>query len=274
MGKTMNHLLMRDVCKALDVNAIESLDLSNQELDDEGMVLLSRSFKRNSSLISLNLSNTSLGPGGISILCQSLSSLHTLILANNRIGNEGLRILCDSSLIRGIKILDLSNNSISSSSASRLAKADVTTSQLEQLSLQNNFIGADGIKHIAASFSSDTAESALLSLHLQGNPGGHLASKHIVKMMRNNTRLLNVTIDCDSSNRNLIRYYLELNRYGRVCLRSYNLEPPLWPKILAKTGRQPDLLHTIICGRPEVFCTTYGWAGCAYAHLLLSTILS
>ena len=104
------------------------LDLHDNKLGPEGAVALAPAIAGSSSITSLDLSYNELGAKGANVLASGISangSLAKLLIGDNMLGDEGVTMLCDA--IRESKV-----------------------SKVQELDLNYNRIGYDGVKAIAA----------------------------------------------------------------------------------------------------------------------------
>jgi hypothetical protein len=90
----------KEIVSILEVNEkIAHLDLSKNNLHDEGMVLLMKSICQNDSIVHLNLSQNSISPDGAAKMFKYLSTNHALIsldfsnnenIQKNKLGKKSL----------------------------------------------------------------------------------------------------------------------------------------------------------------------------------------
>jgi Leucine-rich repeat (LRR) protein len=143
-----------------DMNFITSLDLSGNNIGDEG----TKNLSSLSSLITLNLSDNDIGDSDAKHL-SSLSSLTTLNLYGNNIGAEGTKHL---SSLSSLTTLNLSFNNIGAEGAKNLS----SLSSLTTLDLWNNNIGDSGAKNLSSL-------SSLTTLDLRNNKIGAEGAKNL-----------------------------------------------------------------------------------------------
>jgi hypothetical protein len=109
---------MKALAEALKVNtSIKYIDLSCNQIGNEGMKKLSEAIKVNSSIKYISLFNNKIGSEGMVSLAEALkvnTSITNIFLYDNQIGPEGLKILIDALqynyIIEYIGIYDNSGN--------------------------------------------------------------------------------------------------------------------------------------------------------------------
>ena len=128
--------------------SIRGLDLSNNEIADDGAKALAASFMESRNLEQLNLGGNKIGNLGVTELATSLkvcSGLCLLNLSQNQITDEGIKSLslalkCCSQL----NCLDLSATSFSLSGAEKLAASLESLIQMKKLLLRGISVSNDG----------------------------------------------------------------------------------------------------------------------------------
>ena len=166
----------------------EVLDLSNQEIDDDGAEALADALSENSDVKKVNLYNNQIGDTGAGKL--SVLSLSELNLSENNIRSEGARSLSKSK----IEFLDLSCNAIGPVGAGHFsnsefikrlslsecetgsdgAKKVLQNTEITILDLSTNDIDDDGVKEISEN-------SKIVSLKLSQNKITHIGAENITK---------------------------------------------------------------------------------------------
>jgi len=128
------------------------LDLSDNDLGDEGCAILSEVLKFNRSIHTLKLADNDISDVGLSEIVQSLRSnttLRHLNLSGNQISDQGVEALCNILPESSLKTLDLSSNRIADGGA--VSVAMLLTSNivgLENVQLDNNRIGESGVTEL------------------------------------------------------------------------------------------------------------------------------
>ncbi|CAG9315029.1 PPP1R37_5 [Blepharisma stoltei] len=121
------------------------LNIAGTSIGTEGFEYIIEGLKNNRSLVSLSISNNSLGPNLMEKFSQSIvnSNLQILDLSSNQIGNEGSEKI--GNMIMGayngacpVKTLNLSKNDISTRGASYIFSSLRRNSTLKTLNLGNN----------------------------------------------------------------------------------------------------------------------------------------
>mmetsp|Transcript_3109 Transcript_3109/g.4271 ORF Transcript_3109/g.4271 Transcript_3109/m.4271 type:complete len:272 (-) Transcript_3109:1924-2739(-) len=240
--------------------SLRKLDLSNYQIGDDNGYRLGQALIQNTHIETLNLNSNRLGLRTAQALVDVIRvhpTLRVLSLNNNWLRDEGC-VLLASSLTNSIRhpsqskleVLNLSNNHIGCMGAIAMATTlcNNNDNQLKQLSLDDNFCGAEGCQALAKSLSEN---STLEQLTLKGNYGGHLSAKSFLQSLKTNCTIYRLSLDCSISCRRQLEYWLFFNRFGKRALAS-ELASSLWPLVLEKSAGKAHLMHPLIEGRPEV----------------------
>ena len=107
------------------VSELETLDLRNNDLNDEAVIALSQSEKLK-SLVSLDLSKNNISDAGAQALAGSknFERLKKLNLNFNRIGDEGARAIAESPRLANLESLKLGQNKIGTEGARALNESE------------------------------------------------------------------------------------------------------------------------------------------------------
>lgn len=188
---------------------LQELDLGFNCLGDAGADRLASAISMGSAgalpnLEKLCLAFNLLTPDGAKHLATALSSsgcgLRYLDLSDNAVGASGAAHLADALVAqqqrsegqeassRHLQELCLSNAEISIAGAASIAKALLQGSLLSALALQDNGIGPDGAKHLAAALRSDSG-AMIRSLNLWHNSLGDEGVAHLAEPLRENSSL-------------------------------------------------------------------------------------
>eukprot|EP00435_Cladocopium_sp_Y103_P073598 s374_g44.t1 len=136
------------VAQALKHTATEELQLSGNEIGDDGAQALGDGLKENKSLVLLLLENNSIGDAGAQALGEGLKenrSLEKLDLNSNSSGDAGAQALGESlKENRSLLELCLDNNRIGYAGAQALGEGLKENRSLEKLFLNSNSIGDAG----------------------------------------------------------------------------------------------------------------------------------
>jgi len=131
---------------------VTELNVNGTEIGDKGLISLSKSFEKISTLRSLDLRWNGIGRKGIGPLALSLlkdnkdNALQILYLDGNRIGDEGAACLAEvlQSNLCNLKQLKLQKSNISDKGAEILAESLRENTSLETIDLKYNNIGHKG----------------------------------------------------------------------------------------------------------------------------------
>jgi len=176
------------LCKALSSNMqLVTLDLSNTDLGPKAVEMLNQILKSNTSLKTLKLVATGLGESGAD-LAETLrvnKSLATVDLSHNDIGDNGGRKIARA-LAENMSISKLSLNDVQLSKVGPFFKALQNNLVLRDLSLRGNRLGADGAAALAKLIKLNTT---LRSLDVSNCQLGALGAKWLAKNLQTNTTL-------------------------------------------------------------------------------------
>lgn len=146
---------------------LQELNLSRNQIGDQGLIELAHALKVNASLRVLNLSNNQIREGGIPEFVISLSlnySLQDLCLSINKINNSGLSAL--SGFLRDnktLKVLDISRNQFSDGGFIDFAKGLAQNKGITTLNLQKNKDVTDefGLRELAYALETNSSLSII-----------------------------------------------------------------------------------------------------------------
>ena len=167
-----------------DVNVLHKLNLSDNNITDNGVCSLVKALNHKASPRALNLSRNCISNDGITVLAHALTgytAVEHLNLSYNSIDDEGAAIIVESLHNQTLSDLNLSSNNITDVGAASIAKGLSPTSHLRRLNLSNNYITDDGAMALAQAFC-HTAE--LKVLNLSANNGiGEEGTNHLVQAL-------------------------------------------------------------------------------------------
>ncbi len=144
---------VRELFEALKKNiALKRLDLSYNNIGDEGARLLAEALKTNTALISFNLDGNEIGPESARLLAVALEKNTALISLNlrfNNIGAEGAeRLAAALEKNTALEALDLRNNNIGAEGAEHLIKLLERSPFLQEVNLSNNSVSQQQLLEI------------------------------------------------------------------------------------------------------------------------------
>lgn len=198
--------------------SLETLDLRNNQMDDEVAIALA------------------------SALSSSPNTIRHVILSFNTIANEGAIALAEALNSSQLISLDLSHNvAIDDAAVGALCRALETNTQLKELNLHGCNISNTGIECLLECLK-------LSNFSLQRV---HLTSRRPIRHDREATTTISTTMDqsTQEERRALLQqleYWLSLNRAGRqlVVQRGEQGEVPvaLWPRVFARESKPNTVL--------------------------------
>ncbi len=170
------------VARSSNLHRLRTLLVRNNRLDRSGLEALARSELR---LRELDLSENDLGAEGAEALAQGgLRELQSLVLSSCRIGPDGAAILAVSSLLAGLRVLDLRANALGPGGTAALAVSR-GLEHLQRLVLAQNNIGRQGLQLVLSAPGLESlAELDLSSNGLGPNGAMSLAASPLGRRLR------------------------------------------------------------------------------------------
>ena len=161
---------------------LDRLDMSNNDLGDEGTTQLTRAILKRSEihLVDLRLSSNSIGSGGIETIMNKLlqHNLVSLALDKNSIGDQGCQLVAASlQSMPSLARLNLGFNQIGSRGITSLMRSLVTCKSITYLGLSGNILRISGAIALAFTLSQ---HPRLEELDLDNCCLGQAAQCHIV----------------------------------------------------------------------------------------------
>jgi hypothetical protein len=173
-------------------HTVTHLNLSDNNIGDEGVIHLSLALEFHRQLKILELSFNGITAIGMRALVMSLrdyESLQKLSLDNNKIG-DGIRMLAHVMSTMQLEYLNLGFNEIPTEGMLEIIKSVCTTSKLHTFTLSGNSVNVDVAK-VLASFLLNS--KSLRYLHLDHSCLSPLCEKHIASAVASNKHsVLNV----------------------------------------------------------------------------------
>ena len=177
---------------------IERLSLSNNNLNDDGVMKIAQSLCKHSKLKSFNLRCNNITEKSAEALASIISSntgLEELYLGNNLLQLGVIKISTALKNISSLKVLDLNNNNIPDQVSDELAAAIRANNSLEKLWLSNNHLGLSTVMIVNALKKLSLLKE--LAINVNENRSKRLA-KSISSVISNN-KLMETLLLNDSS---------------------------------------------------------------------------
>lgn len=241
-----------ETCRRLRENdpTLTIVNLCQRHLDNDGAFLLSSSLQTtNAPLVVMILTGNLIGDRGAMRLAQALpKSVKYLYLGKNQIGSEGAAAL---SRLTQLQVLDLHYNAIGCDGATHLATDLLPHSKLQSLILKGNDIHDEGLKRLAIALRTNTS---LQSLDLSENTCScsDTVYKEFKITFQINTTLQTIALDNRNEDHENMQQVLDLYHLGRAFLRGAVLPKAAF---FSRVAKEPDLLHYVLRGRPDIFIT-------------------
>ena len=191
----INALIARNIAvqaaiAGLKANTLTSLDLSNMQINDAGIVLIAEAMKWNTSLVTLVLTSNQITDIGAEIIVNLLTAnatLKNLWLTGNQIKRFGAQAFAGAlSSGSSLEMLFLDGNQIDDTGAKALAMALTGKTQLKTLYLFANPFTSIGINAISNMLA---INSSLQTIQLCSSNLGDPEAKILTMALRNNTSL-------------------------------------------------------------------------------------
>ena len=125
--------------------SMESLLLSDNNLNDDGVIKIAQSLCKHSKLKIINLQSNNITEKAAEALASIISSntgLEELYLDNNTIQLGVIKMLTALTNISSLKVLDLNNNNIPEEAAAEISDTIKANNLIEKLRLNNNNLGS------------------------------------------------------------------------------------------------------------------------------------
>lgn len=137
--------------EGINLSNIKKLNLTNNNIRNEGCKYIAELLKINKLLISLDLTYNKLSYIGIKIIANALkhnNTLKDLYLASNNVNCDGIKYLIDSLINNKIlQKLDLKYNKIKSNGLEYISNFLKTNNTLKELDLMSNNLILDDVKY-------------------------------------------------------------------------------------------------------------------------------
>ena len=194
MRKAKVNLLCENSCDTLTIGNLYSLDASQQCIDDYGAIVITTFCDK---LKVLNLSRNNISDDGalvISEYIKSHTSLLELNLSMNAINDDGAISIAKAIYVNTappLQKLDLSNNYITCEGAQKIAEAIQANTTLHILDISNAKISDDGAVAISNSL---RCNNSLQSLNISHNSITNKGIEAITETIQINSALQNINV--------------------------------------------------------------------------------
>jgi len=171
--------------------SLQKFDAGDNQITDEGAILLGEAMKENKSLINLNLVGNEIGDDGVKAIAAALalesSTLQEINLCENLVCNLGAARLGDSIVNNSaLLILDVSCNLIGDTGAEIIAIALRRNKTLRELNLACNEIGDEGAENMSSAL---TKNQGLRKLWMTNNKIDDKGANKLVEGLKLNYTL-------------------------------------------------------------------------------------
>jgi hypothetical protein len=244
-------------------SVVEKLHLTRNNFGTEEAGIFARMLLANQNLKSLVLSRNSIGAAGaleLAVALRQNNSLELLDLFLNNIGSDGASALADALVANdALKDLNLAFNFIGDDGATSIAEMLTRNESIEKVCI--GAFGEKGLKEFATRLSSMNGLKTLKvdNCHMRGYTS-EIGNSFVLALEQNTTL---ETFDYRDMHRLMpqVKGLLALNRGGRRLLSAMGESvPPLnyWPRILARSSDNADVLFYFLRGIPNVLVAKAG----------------
>lgn len=285
--QSLSFLLKENALKLLELDSNVEED-DDWDDSDNHVLNIQDAFRHNHSLNVLDVLSSD---GGEVITCRTLEDIALMLRRNQSIerlslscagiGNPSNAISAILLEARGhvsLKRLEIVDcNVIDKNATDYLTGLLATPSVLEELDLSNCRLGDKGVEAIANGLRSENCSLKKLDLFQTGFGGAGVSS--IAEALEKNSSLVEINLSrndfgdqgpkllesleknmslhhCDLSGerfQELGKRFMALNRGGRKILGSHDVPRSLWPYILAKSSKIPDVVYYFLQQKPDLF---------------------
>jgi hypothetical protein len=176
-------------------SALQTLQITQDEIDDEGAKNIADALKTNSSLHKLKLAYNKIGDEGAQALADMLkinTTLHTLLFAFQEISDEGVKAIANALKVNtALGELQLNNNDINDTGAEAIADTLKINTSLHALQISNNDITDTGTKALADALKLNTS---IQTLNLRNNLISDNGAIDLAMALKTNTTLTDLNL--------------------------------------------------------------------------------
>ena len=189
------------LAEAIQVNTtLQSLDISHNTISDNGIFSISDCLKINSTLCKLNLSSNKITDEGAIRVAEAIqvnTTLQCLDISHNTLSYSGISSISGCLKINStLHELNLTNNKITDEEVVRLTEAIKVNTTLQSLDISHNTLSYSGISSTKISSISDCLKinSTLHKLNLTNNEITDEGAKRLAEAIQVNTTLQELNI--------------------------------------------------------------------------------
>ena len=199
-------------------SCLKTIILSKNKLDDTEIKIFCESIY-NSQLYELNLKDNNISNEGIKFIADLLKNNKTIkklnLCCNLNINEKGIKILCDSLKYSRSQLdeLDLQENFIGKEGAIFIADLLKVNKFLQDLNLDHTYIYNEGIEYIAKSLETN---KYLKYLDLSNNKIDKNGAKFIADFLKVNKSLKFLNLDCNNIGNNGVEFIFESKLYLNI----------------------------------------------------------
>ena len=178
------------IINKINDGTMKSLNLSNNNIGNEGVISLAKALKENSSITTLDLSYNKIGPEAATALAEAFKVNSTITMVNlrwNNMGDTGATALAEALKENStIQSVNLFYNNFGATGATALAEALKLNQSIRFLDLSYNKIGPEGATEIADALK---VNSTITNLSLNGNNIGPAGATALTEALKVNSTI-------------------------------------------------------------------------------------
>ena len=188
-------LLCPVVVKLLSLTTLKSLDLFNTELGPDGSKAISEALKGNITITHITIQSTSLGAEGVKAISEALKvnkSVTDITLMNSNLGPDGGVAIAEALKVnKTVTTVNLRGNDLGPVGGKAVADALKVNRTVSNIDLSNNELGSEGGKAIAGAV---RINRVVAGINLAWNKLGPDAAKAIGEALKVNKTLASIKL--------------------------------------------------------------------------------
>ena len=203
------------------MTCLEVLDISSDQLGDDGAVIISKGITKTNTLRVLDISNNNITSTGSTAIANSLlhnTSLEELDMNCNAIGEDGATAIAQAiTNNKTLKKLNFDNGEITSTGTTAIANSLLHNTSLEVLDMSDNAIDKDGATAIAQAITNNKTLKQLL-LHDDYDTIDEQSAMIIMRSLHHNNSITQLNLSKTLKDKDKVKREVEhINSTRRKC---------------------------------------------------------